>query len=113
MAAGTRLGPAHRTAGAAVAPHCEPGARWWPRLLVVGGSAAGAATVTDWRELASCRGKPTSLWYSFDPLEVSIACAVCRSCPVRSECRAEGMDEPGVWGGVTAEQRTQLGQHVA
>lgn len=58
-------------------------------------------------------GRPTALWFSTEQLELAMALAVCRSCPVREPCRAEGQGEPGVWGATTAEQRTQLDQHVA
>jgi hypothetical protein len=67
--------------------------------------------VWDWRAEAACRGRPTRIWYSTDPLEVAIALQVCRSCPVREPCRVEGRDEPGVWGGSTDEQRQR--QRVA
>jgi Transcription factor WhiB len=72
--------------------------------------------VTDWRERAACRGRPTRIWFSDDALEQAIALAVCRTCPVREPCRAEGMGEWGVWGATTAWQRWQrasLGRQVA
>jgi hypothetical protein len=37
--------------------------------------------VTDWRDEATCRGRPTSLWFSVDPFEQAVALAVCRTVP--------------------------------
>jgi WhiB family transcriptional regulator, redox-sensing transcriptional regulator len=65
---------------------------------------------TDWTTRAACRGT--------DPDELFVqgaaqnrAKAVCFSCPVRSECLADALDnrvEFGVWGGLTERERRAL-----
>lgn len=51
-----------------------------------------------WRDDAACAGKPTAWFFGQD---VSRGLEVCRGCPVRTECAAEGekRGEYGVWGG--------------
>ena len=52
------------------------------------------AWIDDWAGLAACR-----------------ATAVCLSCPVRTECLADALDnriEFGVWGGMTERERRAL-----
>ncbi len=49
-----------------------------------------------------CRSNDPELWFAESPADVELAKALCRTCPVRSECLAGALDrrEPwGVWGG--------------
>jgi WhiB family redox-sensing transcriptional regulator len=66
--------------------------------------------VNDWPSLAACRGsEPDEL---FVPgAAQNRAKAVCRGCPVRSECLADALDnrtEFGIWGGMTERERRAL-----
>ena len=61
----------------------------------------------DWVTHARCRGTdPDALFVR--GAEQRKAAAICRSCPVLTECRADALDnkvEFGVWGGLTERQR--------
>ncbi len=49
-----------------------------------------------------CRSNDPELFFAESPADVELAKALCRPCPVRSECLAGALDrsEPwGVWGG--------------
>jgi WhiB family transcriptional regulator, redox-sensing transcriptional regulator len=53
------------------------------------------------RELP-CRSNDPELFFAESPADVELAKALCRTCPLRSECLAGALDrrEPwGVWGG--------------
>lgn len=54
--------------------------------------------MVSWRDDAACAGKPTAWFFGAD---VSRGLEVCRGCPVRAECAAEGEEHQavGVWGG--------------
>ncbi|HWG24970.1 WhiB family transcriptional regulator [Actinospica sp.] len=68
------------------------------------------AWVDDWTIVAGCRG--------MDPDELFVqgaaqnrAKVVCATCPVRTECLADALDnrvEYGVWGGMTERERRAL-----
>jgi hypothetical protein len=66
-----------------------------------------------WRDLAACAGQPVSWWfpdrrknYRHQP---GIAEAICKGCPVRTECVAAGLKEPeGIWGGVLKSTRRRV-----
>lgn len=70
-------------------------------------AAPPAETVHDWTASAACNNA--------DPDELFVtgaaqnrAKAVCLSCPVRTECLADALDnrvEFGVWGGMTERER--------
>lgn len=68
----------------------------------------------DWRTQAACRGLDPELF--FPPRgnrTATEAKAVCRTCPVRTQCLdfANSYPEPerhGVWGGVTERQRRRM-----
>jgi WhiB family redox-sensing transcriptional regulator len=52
--------------------------------------------------LLPCRSNDPELFFAESPADVELAKALCRTCPVRSECLAGALDrrEPwGVWGG--------------
>ena len=61
----------------------------------------------DWVTHAQCRGgDPDALFVR--GAEQRKAAAICRACPVLTECRADALDnkvEFGVWGGLTERQR--------
>ena len=73
-------------------------------------AAQTAGWVEDWTMAAACRG--------MDPDELFVqgaaqnrAKSVCNSCPVRTECLADALDnrvEFGVWGGMTERERRAL-----
>lgn len=49
-----------------------------------------------------CRSNDPELFFAESPADVELAKALCRTCPVRSECLAGALErrEPwGVWGG--------------
>lgn len=59
-----------------------------------------APTVGD--DLIPCRENDAEIWFAELPQDVEFAKALCRTCPVRSQCLAGALDrrEPwGVWGG--------------
>jgi WhiB family redox-sensing transcriptional regulator len=78
------------------------------------GVTALADTSTSWLELAACRGKPLSWWYSDSAYTQGVARLVCRSCPVRGECLAEALalevngERYGMRGGLSADERRGL-----
>jgi WhiB family redox-sensing transcriptional regulator len=60
-----------------------------------------ASEETTARELP-CRSNDPELFFAESPADVELAKALCRTCPLRSECLAGALDrrEPwGVWGG--------------
>lgn len=62
-----------------------------------------------WAVHAKCRGLEDALFP--EGANQKRARAVCMSCPVRSNCLAEALDnriEWGVWGGMTERERRQL-----
>lgn len=71
----------------------------------------------DWQQDALCLGVGHDRFFGADPrlpisrAEVAEAKAMCRACPVRSDCLdyALAMDERwGVWGGLTAPERDRM-----
>ena len=45
------------------------------------------------------------LWFTNNPISVSIAIGICKKCPVIDKCRELSWSEQyGVWGGVLREQ---------
>jgi hypothetical protein len=68
--------------------------RWCPECGI-------SALRQDWRRWAACVGSKVD-FFTFDPTEQAAARAICRRCPVASECfeYSESIDAPiGVWGG--------------
>lgn len=62
-----------------------------------------------WTVHAKCRGLEDALFP--EGANQKRARVVCMSCPVRSNCLAEALDnriEWGVWGGMTERERRQL-----
>lgn len=66
--------------------------------------------IDDWASRGACRmGDPDSLFVQ--GAAQNRAKAVCLSCPVRTECLADALDnrvEFGVWGGMTERERRSL-----
>ena len=73
-------------------------------------SARGGAWSEDWTIAAACRGmNPDELFVQ--GAAQNRAKTVCASCPVRTECLADALDnkvEFGVWGGMTERERRAL-----
>lgn len=67
----------------------------------------------DWRADAACRDEDPELFFPASPTaEVSAAKAVCRRCPVASQCLADAIeqrDRDAVRGGLTPEERRGMG----
>lgn len=69
-----------------------------------------------WQERALCRGEELSLFFGVEhergpekEAREEFAKSICNACPVRAECLEEALrDAPqhGVWGGMTADERT-------
>jgi hypothetical protein len=75
----------------------------------------------EWRDFAACRSAPPDLFFSLeDPTDEDSAeppylteeqATYCNRCPVRDDCGAVGRGEDfGVWGGLTAYERSLLGR---
>ena len=68
-----------------------------------------------WRLQAGCIGVSTATFFPErehpDALDVALAKTVCMSCPVSDNCldfAIETMQNDGVWGGKTEEERSQI-----
>jgi WhiB family redox-sensing transcriptional regulator len=76
--------------------------------------AVPTADLWDWQRFATCRASGPSVFYSQDgergharEQRVELAKAMCRRCPVMTQCRAHAMriGEPhGIWGGLTESE---------
>jgi len=68
------------------------------------------AWIEDWAAVAACQGsRPDELFVQ--GAEQHRVKQVCVTCPVRTECLAEALDnriEWGVWGGMTERERRAL-----
>lgn len=65
----------------------------------------------NWRDRAVCSNQPTDKFFATPKsCLISSALAICKTCPVRSDCFYEAMqyNYDGVWGGSTYEQRLVL-----
>lgn len=68
-----------------------------------------AAFVPDWADAACGSNDPDELFVS--GAAQNHAKSICQSCPVRTECLADSLDnriEFGVWGGMTERERRAL-----
>lgn len=71
--------------------------------------------MNEWREVALCRQTDPEAFFPLPNADASAAVAVCRRCPVQSECLAEALDqreEFGIWGGMTEQERRALRRAV-
>lgn len=62
----------------------------------------------EWVKQAACRGMDTNMWFpeKGDNGLYAKAMAVCKTCPVRTECADYGTYEKyGIWGGLNLKQR--------
>jgi len=70
----------------------------------------------DWRELSACRQEDPELFFPVVPAgpglaQIEQAKAVCARCKVRAEClrfAMETVQDHGVWGGTSEEERRSL-----
>jgi WhiB family redox-sensing transcriptional regulator len=73
-------------------------------------------TIMDWRHRAACRDEDPELFFPIGNsgpalLQIEQAKAVCRRCPVASECLTWALDtgqDSGVWGGLSEDERRAL-----
>ncbi|ANZ35288.1 WhiB family transcriptional regulator [Lentzea guizhouensis] len=73
-------------------------------------------TDRDWRAKGYCKYEDPELFFATGNsgpalLQIAEAKAVCRRCPVTSECLAwalESGQDAGVWGGMTEDERRNL-----
>lgn len=75
-------------------------APWWTD------NTLAPVRVPGWQLEAACRGAeyPDDWYADYGTPEAIIAEAVCQTCPVRTTCMAQGLQEKhGVWGGVHLE----------
>jgi len=71
---------------------------------------------TDWRHKAECRTEDPELFFPVGNsgpalLQISEAKAVCRRCPVASQCLTwalESGQDAGIWGGMSEDERRSL-----
>jgi WhiB family transcriptional regulator, redox-sensing transcriptional regulator len=71
-----------------------------------------------WTKLALCAGHPERGWWFpeyYCDKDVARAVAICRACPVRTDCLnfaiTTGQSE-GVWGGTTPSERRNLRREI-
>lgn len=69
--------------------------------------------MSDWQELAACKGRDTDAWFPapYDRRAIAAVKRVCAACPVREQCLAEAVRDHvdvGVWGGLTVDERRRL-----
>ena len=76
----------------------------------------GVPAEADWRELSACRQEDPDLFFPLVPtgpglVQIERAKAVCARCQVRAEClrfAMETVQDHGVWGGTSEEERRAL-----
>jgi len=68
-----------------------------------------------WRDSAGCRSVPRSVFFPVNTRitsqETRAALAICRACPVRTECLNSAIDNReyyGIWGGTTESIRRPM-----
>jgi WhiB family transcriptional regulator, redox-sensing transcriptional regulator len=86
-----------------------------PRIDIQTPTYQGSKTM-DWRHRALCRDEDPELFFPIGNtgpalLQIEEAKAVCRRCPVVSECLSWALDsgqDAGVWGGMSEDERRAL-----
>lgn len=74
-------------------------------------STSTSTSTFPWQDEAECIGVHPDVF--FEQRHVAEAKAICSGCLVRDECREAVIDEArtlGVWGGLTADERTRIRQ---
>lgn len=64
----------------------------------------------EWRKAARCRKAPLSVFFPTRGDDVGQAKAICRGCPVLTDCHAYAMNYPdlhGVWAGLSERERKE------
>lgn len=72
--------------------------------------------MTAWLDAAACRGENTNLFFPIGhgpdmAPQIEKAKAICRRCPVRTDCLRTAVNRPekyGIWGGVEENDRNAL-----
>ena len=64
-----------------------------------------------WQRRAACRGKGCGWWFPTTREAEEAARAVCEPCPVRRECLAYALSDPGlvgIWAGTDERERRRM-----
>jgi WhiB family redox-sensing transcriptional regulator len=88
----------------------------FPATALPATGQSAATGQADWRELSSCRQEDPELFFPLVPAgpglaQIERAKAVCARCQVRAEClrfAMETVQDHGVWGGASEEERRAL-----
>ena len=66
----------------------------------------------DWMAQASCRGKPTAMFFPRSDDGAAEARALCASCPVAAQCLEYALNNKqapvGIWGGTDERERARI-----
>lgn len=70
-------------------------------------------SVSDWRDLAACKGKPTAWWFPIGAACYGRARRICSDCPVSGPCLSDAIKKEhdsrvhrhGMFGGLTPPER--------
>jgi WhiB family transcriptional regulator, redox-sensing transcriptional regulator len=72
-----------------------------------------------WQDRAACAGMDTEIFFSEQLSHYRRAREICAGCPVQMACLAYAMDREtgwqrhGMWGGLSPQERNQLGDRRA
>lgn len=95
----------------------DPNRSAWARPAVYRRRVAPADdTIREWVRRASCRGRGVDPYFPPGGGSTIAARAVCSGCPVRPECLAYALADPGlqgVWGGMSDAERRVLRRRSA
>lgn len=60
-----------------------------------------------WRDQAACRGLDPELFFPSSGQRIAEPLAVCRTCPVRTDCLEYALEHErnGIWGGMAERER--------
>ena len=64
-----------------------------------------------WKKRAACSGADPNMFFPERGDSCAEAVAICRSCPVREDCREYAIADPwlhGIWGGTSQEGRRAI-----
>jgi WhiB family redox-sensing transcriptional regulator len=74
-------------------------------------SGASGAIAEIWQDRAKCKGSSAAVFYPLGGVPTASARALCKDCPVRTQCLAyaiENDEEFGIWGGLSERERRKL-----